>query len=134
MKKGHYTELFFLDEATALAAGHRPCAECQRAKFNDFKEAWSVGNGLTIGRIHELDTILHEERNGNHNPITKIDRLPDYTMIEISNSPFLIKGDFVYPWSFTGYGHPKTKPSGKVKLITPLSTILAISAGYQVTG
>lgn len=133
MKKGHYTELFFLDEATALAAGHRPCVECQRSKFNEFKQAWSMGNGIQIGKIEELDAILHEERINIHKPVVDIDTLPDYAMIEISNSPYLINGDFLYPWSFAGYGHPKAKPSGKVKLITPFSTTLAFSVGYQVT-
>lgn len=132
MKKGHYTELFFLDEPTALAAGHRPCAECQRAKFNAFKQAWFDGNGIQLGKIEELDSILHEERISTDKPLIQIDHLPDNTMIEIGLKPFLIKGSLLYPWTFAGYDRPIKKPSGEVKLITPVSIIKAFNNGYLV--
>lgn len=63
MIPAQYTELFFLDEATALAAGHRPCAECQRPRYNEFRAAWAEGNGVAkLPSAVELDDVLHPER------------------------------------------------------------------------
>src|SRR5512135_1812951 len=66
MQPGHYTELFFLDEATALAAGHRPCAECQRDRFNLFREIWARANSHIISATRPaatvIDAVLHSER------------------------------------------------------------------------
>ena len=64
MLPGRYTEIFFLDEATALAAGHRPCAECRRERFNEFRAAWAVGQGVNPAsvRVGPLDRVLHSER------------------------------------------------------------------------
>src|SRR3954453_18158595 len=68
MAPGHYTRLFFLDEPTALAAGHRPCAYCRRAAYNAFRDAWAAGNpqhGLgPTPRATEIDRVLHAERLG----------------------------------------------------------------------
>lgn len=70
MKPGHYTELFFLDEATALAAGHRPCAECQRTRFDLFRETWAKANPKHTNKTRplatEIDTVLHKERSGSN--------------------------------------------------------------------
>src|SRR5690348_11759441 len=70
MPPGHYTSLFFLDEATALAAGHRPCAECQRARFTDFRAHWAAANPELAGgatpAVDTIDTALHHERISDH--------------------------------------------------------------------
>src|SRR5258706_10396571 len=70
MPPGHYTSLFFLDEATALAAGYRPCAECQRARFNDFRRHWAAANpdlaGGAAPPVDTIDTALHRERISDH--------------------------------------------------------------------
>src|SRR5207237_6087106 len=64
MTPGRYTELFFLDEATALAAGHRPCAECRRARFRAFQTAWAAGDSGRVPTAGEMDDRLHAERVG----------------------------------------------------------------------
>src|SRR5580692_8691892 len=84
MTPGHYTELFFLDEATALAAGHRPCAECRHARFLDFCNAWKKGHSAKGGSARptadEIDSRLHTERlaldHSKHSFVAALDELP----------------------------------------------------------
>ena len=88
MTPGRYTELFFLDEATALAAGHRPCAECQRARFNLFREIWAKANPKTGNAARPaataMDAILHQERTvmiESHRFCSSVGDLPDGTFV-----------------------------------------------------
>ena len=102
MQPGRFTELFFLDEATAFAAGHRPCAECNRERFNVFKSAWPAGT-----RAADIDRVLHEERIAGSEKATyeaPLAELPDGVMIERDGAALLVRGDALLPWSFTGYG------------------------------
>src|SRR5579859_4671772 len=113
MPPGRYTSLFFLDEATALAAGHRPCAECQRARFNDFRLHWAAANpdlahgGLPLADV--IDSALHRERISDHHYqhekgkllySEQLERLPDGTLVVLmaSASPYLVRGDALIPW------------------------------------
>jgi hypothetical protein len=141
MTPGRYTELFFLDEATALAAGHRPCGECRRADYRDFKSAWLAGNqdrGLKPGvPIAVIDRELHQDRVG---PDTwqrtfsaELGALPDGVFVTMPGSAdaLLVWHGALWPWSPTGYGPPRDRPGQVVvTALTPRSTVCAIEAGY----
>jgi hypothetical protein len=135
-----YTELFFLDEATAFAAGHRPCAECRREDFNRFKTSWLNGNpeyGFDQKTsIQQIDNILHEERTNRQREksMAKFDLLdiPAGTFISIDGEPYLVSNKEVFLWSPAGYrkgpGLLKTK---SITILTPRSILNAFGAGYM---
>ena len=148
MAPGSYTELFFLDEATALAAGHRPCAECRRADFVRFRAAWLAGNpgyGLMPGaRIAEIDRVLHSERvDGAGRAARKklwrasLAGLPDGVLVVLDDRPDvarLVWRGGLRAWSFAGYGPPAPVPVDETAtVVTPSSTVAAIRAGYAPT-
>lgn len=134
MARQSWTELFFLDEATALAAGHRPCFYCQRQRALTFQAAWAAGNG-TLLKAPELDAILHRERlaekgSKRMHPLEHpIDRLPDGTMVASGNEAYLVNGGMPYLWSWEGY--LRAEPESDVMLLTPPSTVRALSAGFR---
>jgi hypothetical protein len=131
MTPGQYTELFFLDEAAALAAGHRPCAECQRDRFNAFRDAFAAGNDLS-GRVSadDIDRLLHAQRCSSGSP-TQIDALPDGVMVEHDGAAFLVTAAAWRRWSPAGYGETVPWPQGApVRVLTPAATVAALSAGY----
>ncbi len=114
MAPDRYTELFFLDEATALAAGHRPCFECRRRSFEQFAAAWAVANGIDVtdGRptAASIDDRLHEERVGpgrsKRTFVTKIDDLPEAVFVTLGDGasrPYLIWQGHILAWSPGGY-------------------------------
>ncbi len=122
-----YTELFFLDEATALAAGHRPCFECRRHAAIAFAQAFP-GPGRTPAG--DMDNILHAERRhpADSSPFSA---LPDGTMIR-SNSEILLKWrGLAHPWQIEGYAAPRAMPDGPVTPLTPAATRSALANGYQ---
>ena len=129
-----WTELFFLDEATALAAGHRPCFYCRRDDANRFRAAWEKGNGVTGLRVPEIDAVLHRERldHGRKrlHPLPA-DALPDGTMVEAGDQSFLIAQGRALPWSPAGYGEARAVPADAM-LLTPPSTVRALQAGYEI--
>ncbi len=132
MQPGLYTELFFLDEATALAAGHRPCAECQYQRFKEFTTFWKEANQQPDMRLKELDDILHSERMNKNLSLHVLGELPDGVFIEHEGQPFLIYNGLLWAWSFAGYTAPVTQPTTTmVKLITPYSVVQTITAGFQ---
>jgi hypothetical protein len=130
-----WTELFFLDEATALAAGHRPCFYCRRADANGFRAAWERGNG--VGGVHapEIDEVLHAERLNRktkrlHALPMPLEQLPDGAMVHAGGDSYLIARGRALLWSFDGY----RKPAGAMPdlmLLTPPSTLRALNAGYR---
>jgi hypothetical protein len=131
-----YTELFFLDEATALAAGHRPCAECRRADFNRFAEAWAAGHGLAEApRAPAMDAVLHRERLVSARPAalppSDLEGLPDGTMVEHGGAAHLVLGDRLLAWSHDGYSRVVPRPSGPGRLITPPAVAAVLAAGYR---
>ncbi|MEN3305910.1 MAG: hypothetical protein V7603_2112 [Micromonosporaceae bacterium] len=138
MPPGRWTALFFLDEATALAAGHRPCGYCRRADHIAFAEAWRAGHGLARRpRAGELDARLHAERvdprsrRQRSRPARPRD-LPDGVMIRYAGAPALLVGGQAVPWSFAGYGAPaRIDPTTTVDLLTPPATVATIAAGYR---
>jgi hypothetical protein len=138
MPPGRWTALFFLDEATALAAGHRPCGYCRRSAYESYAEAWRRAAGLAR-RPHagEMDASLHAERV---DPRTRRQRtrparageLPDGAMVRQDGTIGLLAGGRLLPWSFTGYLDPVAlAPGVPVELLTPPASVAAITAGYR---
>jgi hypothetical protein len=136
MQPGRYTELFFLDEATALAAGHRPCGECRRQDFLWFATLWAETHGMS-GRAmaDDMDAVLHAERltseRGKRTYYASIDTLPGGTFIRWQGASHLLLAGWLLPWDFGGYGTPIERPlSGTVEVLTPPSIVAVLSAGF----
>ena len=142
MNPGHYTELFFLDEATALAAGHRPCAECQRERFKLFRETWAKANPEIAGAPRPvataLDASLHQERMVTSNQAPRyynsIEDLPDGVFVtDDEQTAYLVLGNQLLRWSLAGYEHPPLQSDQyPVRVLTPASVVRALEAGYPV--
>ena len=137
---GRYTELFFLDEATSLAAGHRPCAECRRSRYEEFRAAWARGRGeaaaAPLPSAVAIDAVLHAERlspdGGKKTYEAPLSSLPDGSMIEHAGLPHLLWRGSLRPWSFEGYGPPlHAGGSARVTVLTPPSIVSAIRAGFE---
>ena len=130
-----WTELFFLDEATAFAAGHRPCFFCRRDSANAFRSAWAKANGGRSPPAREIDEILHGERlfgrtKKLHPLLSPVSQLPDGTMVEAHGVSYLILGGRALHWSPGGYlGRQSDLP--EARLLTPPSTVRAFDAGYR---
>lgn len=127
-----YTELFFLDEATALAAGHRPCFECRRGDAKAFADAWMRARGLRKPpSADEMDDALHRERlaifNGARRP-AGVAALADGVFVSDGEDAFRIAGGGLERWTMEGYRPGAAK--GSLFLLTPPSTTAAIAAGY----
>jgi|ERR1043165_2475286 hypothetical protein len=142
MTPGCYTELFFLDEATALAAGHRPCAECRHARFLAFCDAWQIASP-DVGRTgrptaEEIDRQLHAERltadRLKRSFLAGLDELPDGVFVTQEASPeqpYLVWGKHLLAWTPGGYAERRWRRKGEqVQVLTPESTVAAIRAGY----
>ena len=129
-----WTELFFLDEATAFAAGHRPCFYCRRDDANRFRAAWEEGNGVKDVRAPEIDAVLHRERLASgkklHELPMSIEKLPDGTMVQDGDDSFLIVRGRPLKWSPAGYTKT-TRALDHAKLLTPPSTVRAFAAAYR---
>lgn len=143
MSSGHYTVLFFLDEATTLAAGHRPCFTCRRHEYDEFLRCWAAGNGIAPGtfvRIETVDAQLHGERVRCDRPkvVSKVthtdsvDALPDGSMIDLDGTAYLVRGDHLLQWSPAGYVAKTPRPVKRtVAVLTPASTVNALRHGYK---
>jgi hypothetical protein len=136
MTPRRYTELFFLDEATAFAAGHRPCFECRRGDFNRYAELWGAIRGRNRrGYVAEMDELLHHERlmpDGSKR-LHRVDiaGLPDGAFVMQEEKPHLVLGEALLEWSPQGYQSSRPRPSsGPIDLITPPSAVEVIAAGY----
>jgi hypothetical protein len=134
MTPGTWTELFFLDETVALAAGHRPCGLCRRPAYRRFQKAWD-GAGLGIPRAPLIDAVLHparirrDVRGATHH--ASVDGLPDGAFILTPLGAARIAGASALPFRPGGYGAPLPRPSGTVPVLTPLPMIAALAAGYR---
>ena len=130
-----WTELFFLDEATAFAAGHRPCFFCRRDDANRFRAAWQEGNAVADIRAREIDAVLHRERleRGKkrlHPLPVPVAQLPDGAMVQQGEESFLIVQGRAFRWSMAGYCKADGAIDGAL-LLTPPSTLRTLSAGYR---
>jgi hypothetical protein len=129
----YYTELFFLDEPTALAAGHRPCFECRRAEATDF--ALKFAGGSARASAPEMDEALHAERLAGRAKRLykrKLDDLPDGAFVTLSGEDaFAVKGKRLLRWTTAGYTDARTRPKGlAVDMLTPPSIAKVLSRGY----
>jgi hypothetical protein len=130
-----WTELFFLDEATALSAGHRPCFFCRRDDASRFRAAWQEGNGVRRVLARDIDAVLHRERLSGgkkrlHARTMPLEELPDGAMLQEGTESYLIAQGRALAWSPAGY---RNAPSAikDAMLLTPPSTLRALGAGYR---
>jgi len=131
-----YTELFFLDEVTAFAAGHRPCFECRRQEALDFAGLWQKARRLrTRPSVGAMDQELHREPlNGRAKRLHRrnIDELPDGAFVAIEEGAFAVRGDALIHWTPHGYDARKPRPRGiAVDVLIPPAILAVLSAGYR---
>ena len=136
LQPGRFTELFFLDEATAFAAGHRPCALCRREDYRLFVAAWTELHGPPAG-VDEIDRRLHGERI---DPATRAHRLheapmedlPDGAFVVSEGEPHLVLGRSLLRWTPVGYDARRRRPAaGDVLVITPPSLVEILRGGWE---
>ena len=132
-----YTELFFLDEVTAFAAGHRPCFECRRRDAETFAELWArVRRQTHRGRAAEMDTVLHQERldgclKRQHR--LSINNLPEGAIIQLDDQPWAVRKDALLLWTPSGYRERQQRPTNiSVAVLTPPSILDVLSSGYPL--
>jgi len=136
MTPSRYTELFFLDEATALAAGHRPCFECRRQDFLWFAELWARTQGAA-GRATapEMDAVLHAERidaaGAKLTYRAAWSGLPAGVFVRQAGRPHLVLGSRLAAWTADGYvAGPERPMEGETEVLTPRSIVAVLAAGY----
>ena len=139
MTPGRYTELFFLDEAVAFAAGHRPCAECRRSSFKAFVDAWRSSHPEPLSstaRAPDIDAELHKARIGPRSVKRTCEAamasLPNGCFVDIDGAAYLVWGDALYRWSPEGY--VSREPRGDraaVTVLTPAPIVECFRAGYM---
>jgi hypothetical protein len=135
-----YTPLFFLDEATAFAAGHRPCAECRREDFNRFVAAWREVHAIRPDLrlcVDDIDRQLHQERVGLDGEkvlsTAPLDTLPpgSFVLLDDDPTPYLVERNLLCAWSPAGYTHARPRPpEATVRVLTPRSLVAVFRAGY----
>ena len=139
MPTNGYTRLFFLDEAVALAAGHRPCYECRRNDYTTYMNHWASAHKSETSCASDVDNTLHSQRvhPSTRQQITAtmpIDDLPDGIFIQLPNepTPYLIFRDGLFAFRNSGYAPPVKRPkSTLVSVLTPLSTIKVLRSGFK---
>lgn len=154
MAPGRWTHLFFLDEAVALAAGHRPCALCLNPRYKAFQALWSGVNNPSPGAASPsagvpspapaspsaaaIDSVLHRQRltatRAKRAYLAPLDELPDACFVRLGGdpSPCLVIGTALYAWTPAGYRPPRPRPAGLVvEVLTPASTVAALAAGFR---
>jgi hypothetical protein len=136
MQPHTYTELFFLDEATALAAGHRPCAECRYAEYRRFRDLWALCHGEPVS-ADIIDNQLHRERIAGR--CTKrvyrqnLHDLPDGAYVALDDRAWLVWGNTLFAWSASEYWERRERLAHReVEVLTPRSTVAVLAAGYRV--
>ena len=136
MRPGRFTELFFLDEATAFAAGHRPCAECRREDYERFLSLWRRVHPGARG-ADDVDDQLHSERV---DPATRAplhhgeawDSLPDGTFVLVETAPYIVLSSRLQRWSPAGYLESRARPEGGgARVITPPSVVAVLRHGWD---
>jgi hypothetical protein len=143
MAPGQYTELFFLDEATALAAGHRPCAECQPERFEHFRALWAAANPRLARAPRPaapaLDALLHAQRltprGQKRTYAAPAASLPGGTFVVLPGAPhaYLVLGHWLLRWSPFGYDAAVARPTSAgatIRVLTPRSVVKTLTAGY----
>jgi hypothetical protein len=123
MAPNRYTGLFFLDDATALAAGHRPCAECRNADYRSFL-AFTYA-----ARADELDEQLHTERGSLHE--AELVDLPDGAFVLLDHEPWLVLGSKLLRWTSGGYSERRPRFSGRADVVTPPTSLHVLASGWS---
>jgi hypothetical protein len=123
MPPGRYTGLFFLDEATAFAAGHRPCAECRHEDYLRYVD-------LVGMRAQAIDARLHEERLGPRSK-SALEELPDGVFVLRDSDPWLVLGDRILRWTPAGYADRIRRPSGRAEVVTPPTNLHVLASGWS---
>jgi hypothetical protein len=136
-RPGHFTWLFFHDEAVSLAAGHRPCALCRRPAYESFRRAWAAGLGVPVPSAATMNRQLHAERivRGTHrrrlHPMPWAG-VPDGVFVLDHDGAALVLGERLVPWTSDGYGPARERPPrDDAQVITPPSAVAALRAGYR---
>lgn len=136
MQPGRYTELFFLDDATALAAGHRPCATCRREDYKRLVALWRSLHPGPVG-AETIDARLHDERfdpttRRQRHHVSPLDDLPDGAFVLEDGVPWLVLGSRLLRWTAGGYVEPRARPAGRRStLITPPSLVELLHTGWE---
>jgi len=133
---GRLTELYFLDEATGLAAGHRPCGECRYRDYQAFKRSWAAAFGGGWPGVAEIDARLHEDRlvrpGVRRSYTAPLAELPDGVMVSIGGAPFLVHDGRLAAWTPGGYRDcRRAEGATPVAVITPRATVAVLAAGYR---
>jgi hypothetical protein len=136
MQPRRYTELFFLDEAVALAAGHRPCAECRHADYQSFRTAWTAAMGLEAKpAADDIDRVLHTQRRlAGGTRVTypaQWPDLPDGVFVVWQEEYWMLHGGQLHRWTPAGYTDSRDLPAGPAAVLTPRATVDAIRMGYR---
>jgi hypothetical protein len=136
LRPGRYTELFFLDEAVALAAGHRPCAECRHADYQSFRTAWTAARALPARpAADDIDRVLHGQRRlVDGTRVTypaPLSELPDGVFIVHDGESWLAHDGGLHRWTPAGYAERIEQFDGPAAVLTPRATVEAIRAGYR---
>ena len=134
-----WTELFFLDEVTALAAGHRPCFTCRCEQAKEFAACFAQGRNLPSIAAPAIDAVLHGERLASSGAVHKLTpedawKLPDGAMVAQGGLAFAVRGEWLVPWFMQGYGRICSRTAVEYAdtfLLTPPSTVATIRAGYR---
>ncbi|QFT92710.1 hypothetical protein FIU86_07635 [Roseovarius sp. THAF9] len=133
MQPGAYTELFFLDEPTALAAGHRPCGECRRPDFKRFVARFHAANGTAT--LAEMDRLMHRDRvtrtRRQVRHTAALETLPDGAFILHNDAPHLVWGDRLLRYTPGGYTAALPRGTGIATVLTPASTVATLATGYR---
>jgi hypothetical protein len=136
MQPGHYTELFFLDEATALAAGHRPCSECRRERYIEYQDAWAQAFGLTKRPMaKEIDLQLKRDRSDRRGSVVgDLNRIPEGAIVQANNTGhfYLAHHGKLHRWTFEGYGSSQllADVAASLTIVTPSSHLRLLQRGY----
>jgi hypothetical protein len=131
LQPGKFTELFFLDEATAFAAGHRPCALCRRQDYLRFRVIWQELHPGQAG-ADAIDAQLHHERLAPARPEADVRDLPDGAFVLLAGEPWLVSGAALRRWTPAGYAESRPRSEvARAALITPRSLVEVLRAGWE---
>ena len=135
---GRLTELFFLDEATGLAAGHRPCGECRYRDYQAYKRSWAAAFASGVPGVGEIDARLHADRlvrpGIRRTYRAPLSGLPDGAMVEADGAPWLVHDSGLLAWTPGGYRYRVERqdaPAAPLTVITPRATVAVLAAGYR---
>jgi hypothetical protein len=136
LQPGRFTELFFLDEATAFAAGHRPCALCRHEDYRRFVTIWHMLHPGDDPGADAIDTRLHAERVEAGSRVQRrheapLEQLPDGAIVLHDDGPYLVAGNSLSRWTPAGYEPPRPRPRGRATVLTPPSLVAVLRAGWQ---